>query len=125
MADILSQDEVDRLEEELRDRFGPMPLQVQNLAYVVRLKIRAGMCGVGSITRAEERLVLRLDDETGGARQVLQRRLGKGVTVGNNQIRLELSQFRENWEERLMETLTTLGEFRQELEQGIAAAVAT
>ena len=118
-------DDVDSLEEELRDRFGPMPLQVQNLAYVVRLKIRAGMCGVGSITRAEDRLILRLDDETGGARQALQRRLGKGVVVGNNQIRLELNQFGEHWEERLMETLTTFGELRQQLEQDIAAAVST
>ena len=125
LVQIADLDDVDRIEAELRDRFGPLPVQAQNLAYVGRLKVRAAICGVESVTRAEDRIVLRLEDETGGARQVLQRRLGKGVVVGNNQIRLELGQMPDGWEKRLMDVLTALAAFRQELSEGIKAAVAT
>ena len=117
--------DVDRMEEELQDRFGPLPVQVRNLSYVTRLKMYAAVCGVESVKRAEGRVVLRLEGETGGARQVLQSRLGRGVVVGNNQIRLELDQSGDGWEERLMRVLTSLAEFRRTIDEEVAAAAAS
>ena len=113
------------MEEELQDRFGPLPVQVRNLSYVTRLKMYAAVCGVESVKRAEGRVVLRLEGETGGARQVLQSRLGRGVVVGNNQIRLELDQSGDGWEERLMRVLTSLAEFRRTIDEEVAAAAAS
>ncbi len=113
---------VDRMESEFRDRFGPLPAQVTNLVYVIRLRIHAAACGVGSITRSEDRIVLRLQDQTGGARQALQRRLGKDVRVGNNQIRLDLDRAAQGWERRLAGILTTLAEFRKEIDARVSAA---
>ena len=117
--------DVDRMEAELRDRFGPLPVPVHNLSYVTRLKMYAAVCGVESVKRAEGRVVLRLEGETGGARQALQRRLGRGVVVGNNQIRLELDQSGDGWEERLMRVLTSLAEFRRTIDEEVAAAAAS
>ena len=117
--------DVDRLEAELRDRFGPLPVPVRNLSYVTRLKMYAAVCGVESVKRAEGRVVLRLEGETGGARQALQRRLGRGVVVGNNQIRLELDQAGDGWEDRLMEVLTSLAEFRMRINERVAAVAAS
>ena len=116
--------DVDLMESELRDRFGPLPVQVRNLSYVTRLKMYAALCGVESVKRAEGRVVLRLEGETGGARQALQRRLGRGVVVGNNQIRLEMDRSGDRWEEKLMDVLTSLVEFRRKTEEAVASVAA-
>ena len=112
---------VDEMESELRDRFGPLPWQVQNLLYVARLKLLARESGIESVTREGERIVLRLGDEVGGAKIALQRALGHGVKVGNIQIRLQLDQLPEGWEEPLVDTVRKLGAFRQRVATGVQA----
>jgi transcription-repair coupling factor (superfamily II helicase) len=114
-------DDVDDMETELRDRFGELPWQARNLLYVVRLKLRAQAAGVESITRQDRRIVLRLEDQVGGARQALQRALGRGVTVGNSQIRLDLDQAGDQWEDRLAQTVDKLAAFRERLMAGVQA----
>ena len=57
--------DIDRMEAELRDRFGPLPVQVLNLSYVTKLRMHAAVCGVESVKRAEGKVVLRLEGETG------------------------------------------------------------
>ena len=112
---------VDEMEEELRDRFGPLPWQAQNLLYVVRLKLRAARAGIESITRGGDRIVLRLKDDVGGARRALQRTLGRGVEIGNTQIRLDLGRLDDGWEEPLAATVQKLAEFRERLSAEVAA----
>lgn len=46
-------------EEELKDRFGPLPSAVRQLAAEAELKITAAECGVTSIERLEDRYVFR------------------------------------------------------------------
>ncbi len=58
LAACETEDELDRMREELRDRFGPLPPQVERLLRVVRLRIRAGACGVSSIRASGGRLTL-------------------------------------------------------------------
>ena len=125
LVQIADPEDVDRMEAELRDRFGPLPVQVLNLSYVTRLKIYAVACGVESVKRAEGKIVLRLEGETGGARQALQRRLGRDVVVGNNRIRVEPDQSGDGWEERLVEVLASLSEFRRRIDEGVAAVAAS
>ena len=125
LIQLADPEDVDGMESELRDRFGPLPLTVRNLAYVTRLKMYAAASGVESVKRAEGRIVIRLESETGGARRALQQRLGRGVVVGNNQIRLELDQAGSGWEERLTEVLTSLAGFRKRIAEEVAAAAAS
>ena len=114
---------VESLQSEMVDRFGPLPWQVQNLLYVARLKIRAQQVGVESIRREAERIVLQLRDEVGGARRALGRALGKEVTVGNTQMRLDLGQLSDGWEEALVETVSRLADFRERLAEQVLEAV--
>ena len=116
--------DADELADELRDRFGPLPWQAQNLLYVVRLKLRSQRAGVESITREGQRIVLQLKDEVGGARRALQRDLGAGVVVGNAQIRLELDQLPDGWEERLVDTVERLADFRDRIGAEVRTATA-
>ena len=49
LADVRSQSELVRLTDEWRDRFGPMPVEVQQLVSVVRLRLLASAAGVSAI----------------------------------------------------------------------------
>ncbi len=103
------------MEDELRDRFGPIPWDVQALLYTVRLRIASRRAGVESITREPERIVLRMKYEVGGARRALQRRLPKAAEVGNTQVRLGLDKLDGGWEEPLLELVERLAEFSEEV----------
>ena len=123
LARTADTDDVDSMEEELLDRFGPPPWQVQNLLYSLRLKLMARQAGVESITREDVRIVLRLRDDVGGARQALQKRLGSGIVVGNSQLRLELGKLADGWEGPLKTTVERLAEFKERMtaELGVGA----
>ena len=113
---------IEAVEDELRDRFGPLPWQARALLYTVRLRIMSEKAGVESITRESERIVLRMKDHVGGARRALGRRLPKDVEVGNSQIRVELGNLETAWEDRLLETVERLAEFREEMTRQILDA---
>jgi transcription-repair coupling factor (superfamily II helicase) len=50
--------EVDRLEEELRDRFGPLPPEAQNLLWLIRLKQLLKRLGIEVLTVGAEKVSL-------------------------------------------------------------------
>lgn len=110
-------DSVTRLENELRDRFGPMPLQAQNLMYVMRLKLEAERAGVDSIIREVGRIVLRMRDEIGGARRALEQHLGPWIKLGNTQLHLELDGLADGWQKPLIDTVGQVAQFREQMEQ--------
>ena len=115
--------DVEAMDSELLDRFGPLPWQVKNLLYVVTLKLRAGQAGVHSVMRENEQIVLRLHDEIGGARPALQRLMPRGVTVGHMQIRLELKALTDGWEGPLVATVEKLTEFRDRMSAELGASL--
>ena len=109
------------IEDELRDRFGPLPWQAQNLVYVARLRVAAAEAGVRSITRNGDRIVLQLHDEIGGARGALQRRFERGVEVGHSQVRLDLDVLSGGWQGPLTRTVEALADFRNRVVAELAA----
>jgi transcription-repair coupling factor (superfamily II helicase) len=58
MADLGSMDQIDGMEQELADRFGPLPSDAQNLMYQLRLKALARDAGVATIGIENDRLAL-------------------------------------------------------------------
>jgi len=123
LANVASLKEADSLEDELVDRFGPVPWQAQNLLYVLRLRLRCAGARVRTVTREEGHIVLRLLDDVGGARYALQRTLGPGVHVGHTQVRLNSAGLPGGWEDALVETVIRLGEFRERLTAEVEASV--
>ena len=105
--------EVADAEDELRDRFGPLPWQARNLLYLARLRLYAKRAGAQSVTREGERIVLRFGSPIGGARPALQRQLGAGAEIGNTQIRLPMSALAPDWERALEQALRRLADFTQ------------
>ena len=60
-------DDVNAMGDELVDRFGTLPWQVQNLLYVTKLKLAAAQANVLAVNRENHTIVLRLSDSVGGA----------------------------------------------------------
>ena len=108
-------DDLEEMEEEMADRFGPLPWQVENLLYVARLRLKAEGAGIESVYRDEKYVVLKLIEETGGARSALQRALGRGVRVGLSQIRLDLAAISQDWELALISIVDGIAAFRKRL----------
>ena len=110
---------MDPIAEEMKDRFGPLPWQVNNLLYIVRLKLLARNAGVKSITRENGHMALRLKEAVGGARMALQRTLGDGISVGNTRLRMDLAGHSDGWQEPLVQTLERLVAFRDRVLQRV------
>ncbi|MBG7610095.1 MAG: transcription-repair coupling factor [Anaerolineae bacterium] len=62
IADMQSLDEIDALEEEFRDRFGPLPSPLKNLLSLVKIKVLAIKVGLNGITLERNQIVFRYPD---------------------------------------------------------------
>jgi len=101
---------VEEMEKELADRFGPLPPELVNLLYVVRVKILCLQAGVSAISQQEEELALQSEALAGVDRKELQRRLGPGTRVGLRQLWLPMSGG-TGWQEPLLRVLRTMAAF--------------
>jgi transcription-repair coupling factor (superfamily II helicase) len=102
LADLNSMAQIDQMEQELVDRFGPLPEPAQNLMYQLRLKALARDAGVEAIGVENGRFVLRSGGGDYADRERLQLILGKRAAVGRREIRLPHER---GWREALVATL--------------------
>ena len=115
LARMHSKDEIDDLREELWDRFGPVPRNVDLLLDAARIRALAQQSGVDSVVAGEEILTLSLTEPSGGARQALQRALGRGVRVGHMQIRVDIDREADNWLDESLAVMEQVKLFRDRL----------
>jgi transcription-repair coupling factor (superfamily II helicase) len=64
MAGSRSEDEIGRLVDEVRDRYGPPPTAVLNLADFARIRVLADALGVETIDRADSTVVIKFRQKT-------------------------------------------------------------
>jgi transcription-repair coupling factor (superfamily II helicase) len=88
LASCRDDSEVDRIRDELLDRFGAMPAEAENLVEVIRLKIYARRLGVAAIDQQKGEIVLTAAEKTHVDPQRLvnlltQARSGLRVTPGH------------------------------------------
>ena len=117
LARIRVESEIDDLDEEIRDRFGPMPTHVKLLMKMARMRSMAEQAGVELVAAKETRATLTLKEPTGGARVPLQKQLGTGVDVGHMQIRVEIDRDDPEWIDELMAVLDQLKMFQERVAQ--------
>ena len=118
-----SQEQVEEIGTEMRDRFGPLPDPVADLQYVSRVRVLADKAGLTSLTWGDANIVLRLSHPVGGAKPALEKALGPLVRVGNNQLQLSHRRGSRPWQNQLVLTLQRLLRFMtslqsEELEEG-------
>ncbi|MBT99302.1 MAG: transcription-repair coupling factor [Dehalococcoidia bacterium] len=113
---------IPEIRDELRDRFGPLPEEVENLLTLAALRALAADVGVESIVQGNDAIVLALKTPVGGARIPLQKALGPSVQVGNTQMQMPLRRLGDEWLSRLTRVLERFFAFQENLRQ-MAASV--
>ncbi len=98
------------IDNEFRDRFGPYPEEVKRLFDLVRLRIRASGLGITTLVERSGEIYIRpvvgsrLDEKR------LRKKLGEGVRVTPNQVRLDLGRLSID---RLLAITTMLDEIEE------------
>jgi len=124
LARMESDKEIDDIDEEIRDRFGPMPPHVMLLMKTTRMRVMAEAAGVELISAKEFRAVMSLKQPTGGAREPLQKQLGIGVDVGHMQIRVDIDRDDPEWIDELMAVMDQLKMFQERMIKMMEMAMA-
>ena len=114
-AQMTDRNEVKEIEEELRDRFGPLPEVVENLLALVDLRALAAGLDIDSIVQSAEGITVGFRNSVGSARTPLQRALGPSVSVGNSQMHISKRELGDQWQSRLTRILERLQVFRDRL----------
>jgi len=102
LAGLNSMAQIDGMEQELADRFGPLPRPARNLMYQLRLKALARDAGVVTVSVENSRLVLRSGGGDYPDREKLKRVLGERAVVGRRDIWLPQKC---GWREELVTVL--------------------
>ncbi len=111
LAGLTTMEAVDEISQEFTDRFGPVPEEVANLLYVVRVKVLAVNAGVEAIGFEEGQLLIKSASFETLDRLALQSRLQAQAVparVGRRAIWLELAEA-DGWRRDLMKVLEALG----------------
>ena len=107
--------ELESIEQELRDRYGPLPWQCRNLIYILSLKIVASKTGVEGIYKNNDNLILQFPYDVGSSRIALQKILGEEWEIGNKQVRTYISKLGNDWEDILKTVLRQIDEFQRKV----------
>ena len=118
VAKLADRRQVPVIKQELRDRFGPLDEEVENLLVIADMRALAAGLGIESILHTSDAFVIQLRVPVGGARLALQRALGSSVSVGNQQLRLPTRQLGDQWLTRLTRTLERFRLFQEKVLSG-------
>ncbi len=118
LAAIRHASEIDQFEDELRDRFGALPEEAQNLMYQLKLKVLARNAHIPNITIQNQQITLQPEWDTEvDPPQIarLRRRLGDRARLGRHHIWLPLTPDAAVWRENLLEVLRILARWGEQV----------
>lgn len=111
LADIQDEIALASIEMEFTDRFGPLPEQVRNLIFQIKIKLMAALAGVSSVSFEGRQIVLRYPPLPSGIDDRNLPELGFPITSGKNAYRIHLSEIEnESWQVILVQTLQKIRE---------------
>jgi transcription-repair coupling factor (superfamily II helicase) len=107
LAALTTQEEIEEMAAELRDRFGALPEQVENLLYQLRIKATTLQLGLPAIVREDGQIVIRAPALERMNRDALQMKLGSRARVARRQIWLPADD-EQAWKSALPQILAEL-----------------
>jgi transcription-repair coupling factor (superfamily II helicase) len=107
LAKVEHIEEVQDMAREFQDRFGPLPEAVENLLYIVKIKVLAAQAKVSSISTQGRQIVIKPQEAViaSEAKQSLSRRYDAAVKIGPTQIKLDTRLLGDKWKLVLEEIL--------------------
>ena len=98
IAAVEDERHLEEVRQELEDRFGPIPEEVEHLLALIALRIRAQALGIESLIEREREIVIR-PVPTAGLEHRLVSRLGRAVKLTAQSIRIRLPDLTIPWRE--------------------------
>lgn len=103
VASVHDEFELTVLEEEFKERFGPIPEPVGNLFFQIRVKILAEAAGLSAVIREGSNVLLKFPPLPMGVEKRALPAVGSGIQAGKNAYRLMNINFNaEDWKETLL-----------------------
>jgi len=100
--------DVEDLADELADRFGPFPEEIEHLLALIRLRIRATELGIDSLVERERVIVVRPVETAKLSHAALERAAGDALRITPNSIRIRLLDLDVPWQQALDGILTEI-----------------
>jgi transcription-repair coupling factor (superfamily II helicase) len=122
IAVLESADQVQPFAEELRDRFGPAPPQVENLFDQIGIKFLAEAAGVAMVSLRGERLTIRGAGRTLYDRVGLYRRFGMEAKIDENTLRISVGALGRDWLQAIRVVLTDTAALRERQQTAVTDA---
>jgi transcription-repair coupling factor (superfamily II helicase) len=94
LADVQAMDEIDEMEAEFSDRFGPLPGEVTNLIFQMKIKLMASEAGLSSVTLEGGQLILRYPEGTVPPAEAA---FSPNIRVGKSALWVKLSSDSHEW----------------------------
>ena len=108
LAVIKKPREIDDVERELNDRFGPPPEELANLLYIVQLKQLATEAMMESISTENKQIVLHFYPGRDLSKLVLPQDAKVGIKVGRDRVKLDIKVLDTRWKDVLTELVRSL-----------------
>lgn len=110
IASLKTLDEIEKMGQELRDRFGVLPKAVDGLLYQIQIKLMAENINATAVIKPRQHILIKLPWLQGIDRQALEMELGDDIEVSRTAVELRYDS--DIWQLRLVDVL-------QELRDGI------
>jgi transcription-repair coupling factor (superfamily II helicase) len=118
LAKVEHIEEVEDVAQEFKDRFGPLPEPVDNLLYIVKIKVLAAKAKVSSISTQGRQIVIKPQETVivvsrspehgeGEAKQSPVKSYDGAVKIGATQIKLDTRLLGDRWKVVLEEILSS------------------
>lgn len=101
IAGVTTLAQVDDFGEELTDRFGDYPEEIEHLLALIRVRIRSEALGIDSVVEREREIVVRPVITERLDKRRLARELGQAVRITANSIRIRLLDLSMPWQDAL------------------------
>jgi len=108
LADITTNAQVEEIAKELEDRFGKAPEQIENLLYLLHLKVAAMQAQIASITVEDGRIVIKFGREDAALGARLQARFKDRVRVARDRAWLAGPDSDLRWREHLSDVVKAM-----------------
>jgi len=97
LTTVKETEQIEAVRQELRDRFGTPPNEVENLLYALRIKVLAAKAGIESVSTEQGQIIIRKFEGTRFDKEKLQPLVRDGVKIGATQVQINPKQLRGEW----------------------------
>jgi transcription-repair coupling factor (superfamily II helicase) len=108
LAKLRTEEEVEQIAVEVKDRFGKIPRAVENLLYLMKIKTLAAQAGVETVSRQNRRLVVEFGENTRIDPAKLEWARQQGLELRGTQLRLDTRPLGKRWAGALKKLLASL-----------------